>query len=556
MMPGRSRVHVRVHGPSRLGLVLLTASLTGCSDPVTTPGDGAGRVSIDVPALIVSEPIPAAATATGNQTDGPEVTWVSLPPGSLSGIDWVRIRNETTGYGPTADIRVSDGGFDPVGVVASAGDRLELTFGSVNGQTRVAYTTVPPRRPPVVVRTSPPSGRTDIALNVRPDIIFSEPIDPESLDPATVRLLSGQTPVEISVSRRAGEPWAVDVLPSTRLLPGTTYELVIGPGVRDLQGDSLGSATSVTFSTTVFDPQIAFVSTRDGGPTIYLANADGSAVTRLTEGEAPAWSHDGKRIAFHRGWNYQTWDSRLGTYTIDVDGSNENWISPGFFPSWSLDGRFIALGGPVGETPDAAIYSVTTDGSNQHRELIRDDFVGHGDYADMCYSRTWLSQPSWSPHGGIAFTWGCYGAPRMIYVMDDDGSGARLISNDGWSKVDPALSPDGSAVAAVTYELRPGVQIPHPVIAIYDLANGSRRIVHEVPYDYAGGVDWLPDGENIVFDEFSAPPAPGSELFGSHRRVFILSMRTGALRQLIPDATHPAVADYLDESPAWSPPRR
>src|SRR5262245_16849209 len=52
--------------------------------------------------------------------------------------------------------------------------------------------------------------------------------------------------------------------------------------------------------------RIAFVSTRDGGgppagfrtvPYIYVANADGSGVTRLTQGASPNWSPDGQRIA-------------------------------------------------------------------------------------------------------------------------------------------------------------------------------------------------------------------------------------------------------------------
>ena len=45
---------------------------------------------------------------------------------------------------------------------------------------------------------------------------------------------------------------------------------------------------------------IAFVSTRDGSPYIYLANADGTAATRLTSGEKPAWSRDGRSLAFQR----------------------------------------------------------------------------------------------------------------------------------------------------------------------------------------------------------------------------------------------------------------
>ena len=48
--------------------------------------------------------------------------------------------------------------------------------------------------------------------------------------------------------------------------------------------------------------RIAFVSNRDGNDEIYVMNADGTAVTRLTmnpgEDGGPIWSPDGKQILF------------------------------------------------------------------------------------------------------------------------------------------------------------------------------------------------------------------------------------------------------------------
>src|SRR5688572_14171188 len=57
-----------------------------------------------------------------------------------------------------------------------------------------------------------------------------------------------------------------------------------------------------------------------GSEHIYLANADGSATARLTLGSGPAWSRDGRRIAFQRGRE---------VHVIDADGSNDIRLAAG-----------------------------------------------------------------------------------------------------------------------------------------------------------------------------------------------------------------------------------
>ena len=83
--------------------------------------------------------------------------------------------------------------------------------------------------------------------------------------------------------------------------------------------------------------KIAFVSIRDGNDEIYVMNANGSDVTRLTNDPAsdggPAWSPDGLKIAFssNRDGSYEI-------YIMNTDGSNvtrlTNYPESDTMPAW------------------------------------------------------------------------------------------------------------------------------------------------------------------------------------------------------------------------------
>ena len=85
--------------------------------------------------------------------------------------------------------------------------------------------------------------------------------------------------------------------------------------------------------------QIAFVSNRDGNDEIYLMNTDGSGLINLTHNSAsdqsPSWTPDGKQITFtsDRGGYYDI-------FTMNRDGTNVKQLfnSPNepekFQPQW------------------------------------------------------------------------------------------------------------------------------------------------------------------------------------------------------------------------------
>jgi hypothetical protein len=128
---------------------------------------------------------------------------------------------------------------DPVGVPAAEGDTLTLTVTGAGEPAAEYVFTVPPRKPPTILRTYPEKNRRDVPLNVRIEVVFTEPIDPASLSSQTFELRSGAGTIAGTVAVANPERTIVAFTPSTLLRAATEYELVVGPGIRDLDGTPL-----------------------------------------------------------------------------------------------------------------------------------------------------------------------------------------------------------------------------------------------------------------------------------------------------------------------------
>lgn len=185
---------------------------------------------------------------------------------------------------------------------------------------------------------------------------------------------------------------------------------------------------------------------------IYAMNADGSGITKLTEGwptesrfDAPAWSPDGKQLAFLETGLTGS-DAGIHIVVMDADGTNQKRIVSGIYnccynthvlsPAWSPDGLKIAFAAP-GLDGRMDIHAVNADGSNR---------------TNLTNTTSSELSPDWSPDGTeiVYRRDGSSQYYNYVYTMNADGSNQTKISslpNDQ----DPAFSPDGKKITFVDY---------------------------------------------------------------------------------------------------------
>lgn len=185
----------------------------------------------------------------------------------------------------------------------------------------------------------------------------------------------------------------------------------------------------------VFGKTAAFARNKDGRWQIVSRALDQPTLTELTPdlamAQRPAWSADGKQIAFEVNNGTST-----NVFVSDADGKNRRQLTNTDAydgqPSFSPSGDALAFAAQQGSQWD--IYSIALDGS----ALVR-----------LTSDPAQDAQPSWSPDGKrIAFV-SNRGGIAQVWVMNADGSNPEQLTNIPSGAEQPKWSPDGNWLAFV-----------------------------------------------------------------------------------------------------------
>jgi TolB protein len=276
-----------------------------------------------------------------------------------------------------------------------------------------------------------------------------------------------------------------------------------------------------------FNGKIAFVSNRNGPPgEIYVMNPDGSNQTNITNSPAsetrPAFSHDGKKIAFVKEFKgiYLMNPDGSGVATV-LDGTVAGFTSITSFPDWSPDDKKIVFNAiPKNSQDGGDIYTINVDGTGLTRLTT-----------DPANDTT----PAWSPDGNkIAFA--SLRNPVAnevnyeIYVMNADGSNQTRITNNTKFDLSPAWSPDSARIAFTSRR-----DDDFEVYAMNADGSNQTRLTNSAEQD--SDPKWSPDGTKIVF-------------------LTSRGGRFGEIYTMNPDGSNPVNitnADFFDMDPSWQP---
>jgi Bacterial Ig-like domain len=410
---------------------------------------------------------------------------------------------------------------------------------------------------PTLADATPARGDRGVDPASSISLTFSRAMDAGTLAGAIGLLPSTQ----FTVHQDAGDPRHVVIAPQSLLQPRTAYQVTIGQDARDVDGNRLGAAAVVSFSTGDARPLRHWVSfiaeTSPGSGGVGLWAVDDSRVPRqLTAGPvtAFAWSEDGTHLLLRGAGG--TWsDQTLGgaPAPLPVTGEWADFLAPGRGYAFLDQGTLRILppdGGPVTVATDVT-QALVAPGGERIAFVTRDPTGTEIDGYDTDLRTRYRLQAEPETIDGLSLSADGQSLAYRVDAVDPahrqikvrslrDGATTTVAIGDVSA---PIWEADRQHVAFTAIVSTPGGAVSKAFR--FAVSDGSRH----VPSASSG----LPAGQGLEVDEVSPSP-DGHQLAivstaGGRQGVWTINVDGTGLTRL----TDPAGFDYSCRDVAWTP---
>jgi len=254
--------------------------------------------------------------------------------------------------------------------------------------------------------------------------------------------------------------------------------------------------------------RIAFASYRDGNADIYTIQPDGSHMLQLTQDPfamlrpgrywpsdiEPSWSPDGSQILFisSRDNGNQTWQE-FRPFLMDADGQNQGPLQQKWL-AWPAGDR-VSDTWELAWSPDGSrmAWSCPVGWKATGEPTFRGICVRSSSGAVVLTSANAHDRdPEWPPDGHRLLFSSDRDGDFDIYVINSDGSRLKQLTLNWVDDYCPHWSPDGSRIA-FTSDRDGNAEI---YVMNADGTNQT-RLTSNAADDYYS--DWSPDGQRLVF---------------------------------------------------------
>jgi len=271
---------------------------------------------------------------------------------------------------------------------------------------------------------------------------------------------------------------------------------------------------------------------------------DGGEIKTIIDESAqlPYWSSDGKSLAVTYGkWRLADWALNLdvGQISIDMRGKQILPLQPmitgfheDFTPAWSPDGKWLAYHSHRSPTP---VSEYAGEGATDDIYLRAAAGGPEIRLTDFCWE---VGMADWSPDGRrlVFCSWEKGGAPvSRPWIVTIDPETGKALSHQRLPLPAPIQSAEIAAWSPRGDEIAVEENLPdhHTIWIIKTDGSSAEKLVEFAFTSYLSGVDWTPDGKSLVYSALSKSSDSDSTL-----QLFMIDRATKVARQITHEAAN------------------